>query len=172
MADYSRYGLMTNAEVYLDDNSLVGIAKEFKMPKIEWKTQDIETLGQVAVYKAPTRTLEALEGSITFSHIVPEIAERSYDPTKSMTLQLHSFVDVNNEDGLDLENSYTLITIMTMRVFSTEFGGSKLGDLEEIETGFSCSRLVQRVHDSDKKLLEVDVFSNKARNSSGDFWRR
>ncbi|EFO32500.1 putative phage major tail tube protein [Roseibium sp. TrichSKD4] len=172
MADYKRYGQIVNAECYLEDNSLVGIVKEFKIPKIEWKTVDIETLGQVAVYKAPTRVMEALTGSMTFQFIEPEIAAQVYNPAKALRFQLHQYVDVNGPDGFDLENSYTLITLVSLRFFGAEFGGTKLGDLEEQETEFTCHRLLQRVHDSDKTLLEVDVFANTVRNSSGEFWRR
>lgn len=172
MADYRRYGQITNAEVYLRDNSLVGIAKSFKLPKIEWKTVDIETLGQVACYKAPTRTLESLTGSTTFQFLEPEITEQAYDPTKTLKFQLHQYVDVNGPDGLDLERSYTLITNVDLRFYSLEPGGTELGDAEELEGEFTVSRLVQRVHDSDKVMLEVDVFGNRARNSSGEMWRR
>ena len=34
MADYKRFGQIVNSECYLEDNSLVGIVKELKIPKI------------------------------------------------------------------------------------------------------------------------------------------
>ncbi|MBO9421708.1 phage major tail tube protein [Labrenzia sp. R4_2] len=172
MTDYRRFSNITNADVYLEDNSLLGITREFKIPSIEWKTVDIETLGQVAVFKTPTRVLEALTGTMKFQALEPELAEEFYNPTKVHKLQLHQHLDVNGPDGLDRERSCTLITIASVQFFKTEFGGAKLGDLDEVDYEFTCSRLVQRVHDSDSVLLEVDVFNNKARNSSGDIWAR
>lgn len=170
MADYRRFASIVNAEVYKEDNSLLGIAREFKIPSIEWKTVDIETLGQVAVYKAPTRVLEALTGSMKFQALEPELAEEFYNPTISHKLQLHQRLDVNGPDGHDRERSCTLITIVSARFFKTDASGAKLGDLDEIDYEFTCSRLAQRVHDSDRTLLEIDVFANTARNSSGDIW--
>ncbi|SDR15533.1 phage major tail tube protein [Pseudovibrio sp. Tun.PSC04-5.I4] len=171
MADFRRFGQITNSDIYLGDNTLVGLAKSFKMPKIEWKTVDIETLGQVAVYKAPTRTLEALTGEITMSSVDPDIQEDFLNPTKTHTLQLHKYVDVNGPEGLDLERSYTLITVLQARFFGHDFGESKNGDPEEMTHEMTISRLVQRVHDSNKPLFEVDVFASTVRNSSGEMWR-
>jgi phage tail tube protein FII len=172
MTDLRRFASITNADTYLEDNSLLGIMKEFKIPAIEWKTVDIETLGQIGVYKAPTRTLEALTGSMKFQALEPELAEKFYDPTYVHKLQLHQHLDVNGPDGLDRERSCTLVTIVSLQVFKTEHSGAQLGEPDEIDCEYTVSRLMQRVHDSDSVLLELDIFNNKARNSSGDIWRR
>ena len=170
MADYRRYGQSVQSEVYLEDNSLVGIAKGFQLPAIKWKTVTIETLGQVAVYEPPSRVLEALNGSLTMSFFEPELMGDFFNPTKSQKLQFHQYVDVSNEDGYDAERSFTRISILTMRFTGYEHQEVSLGENEEVPLDFSCSRLVQRIHDSDKTLLEIDVFGNKAGNSSGAFW--
>ncbi len=170
MTDYRRYGSMTNANLYYGDNSLLGVVKEFKVSDIEWKTVDIETRGQVAVYKAPTRTLEALTGTLKLQAFEPELVQGFYNPTIVHPLQIHHNVDHNSEIGFDVEKSFTLITLMQARVFKSGFGGISLGDEEELEFEFSLNRLVQRVHDSEETLLNVDVFANKAGNSSGAFW--
>lgn len=167
-----QFGQITNAEVYFEDKSLVGICKEFKLPKIEWNTVDIETLGQVAVFKAPARPLQALEGSMTWESIDPELSGMSYTPTKVWPFQLHSMVDVWGPDGLDEAESYTLVTTVGLQFISSELGAAKLGDLQEQEVEFTCSRLTQRVHDSDKVIFTVDVFANRARNGEGDIWSR
>lgn len=172
MTDLRRFANITNADVYKEDNSLLGIMQEFKIPALEWKTVDIETLGQVAVLKTPTRTLEALTGSMKFQALEPELAEDFYNPTYVHKLQLHQQLDVNGPDGLDRDRSCTLITIVNLQVYKTEASGAKLGEQDSIDCEYTCPRLVQRVHDSDSVLLEVDVFANKARNSSGDIWGR
>nr|WP_321527031.1 phage major tail tube protein [uncultured Cohaesibacter sp.] len=170
MTDYRRYGQSVQSDVYLEDNSLIGIAKSFQLPAIKWKTVSIETLGQVAVYEPPTRVLEALSGSFTMSFFEPDLMAAFFNPTKSQKLQFHQYVDLNNEDGYDAERSFTRISILTLRVTSYEHQEVSLGENEDIPLEFSCSRLVQRIHDSDQTLLEVDVFNNRAGNSSGDFW--
>jgi len=170
MTDYRRYGSVTNGDLYLEDNSLVGLVPEFKIPDIEWKTVEIETLGQVAVLKAPSRVLEALEGSMKIQAPEPELLGEVYNPTKTHRFQIHKHVDVNGPDGFDIERSFTLVTLVQLRFFKTGWAGQSLGENEDIEAECTISRLVQRVHDSDQVLLEVDVFSNYVGNSSGAFW--
>lgn len=172
MADYRRYGQSVQHEVYLEDKSLIGIAKGFQLPALKWKTVSIETLGQVAVYEAPTRVLEALTGSLTLSFYEPELMGEFLNPTKTHKLQFHQFVDVNGEDGFDAERSFTRISILSLRFTGYEHAEVNLGENEDVPLDFTCSRMVQRIHDSDKTLLEVDVFANRAGNSSGDFWAR
>lgn len=172
MPEFKRHGHITQAEVYYEDKSLVGLAKEFKIPKIEWGTVDHETLGQVAVYKAPARPLQALEGSMTMSFIEPQMAELAYNPTIIHSFQLHSKVDIWGADGLDQANSYTLVTSLGLQFLSAEQGPGKLGDEVEHELEFSCPRLTQRVHDSDKVLLAVDVFAGIVDTGSGPIWPR
>jgi P2 family phage contractile tail tube protein len=172
MTEFNRFGQITNAEVYLEDNSLVGICKEFKVPKIEWNTIDHETLGQVAVFKAPARPLQALEGSMTWDTIDPDLLGMSYTPTKVFPFQLHSLNDVWGPDGRDEGKSFTLITTVGLQFVSSELGAAKLGDLQGQEVEFTCTRLSQRVHSSDKVIFSVDVFANRARNGQGDIWPR
>ena len=169
---FKRFGQITNAEVYFEDKNLVGIVKEFKVPKIEWNQIDHETLGQVAVFKTAARTLQALEGSMSWESIDPDLMEMAYTPTKTWGFQLHSHVDIWDADGLSVENSYTLVTSVGLNFSSSELGAAKLGDLQENEVAFNCSRLTQRVHDSDKVLFSVDVFANRVRNGDGDIWPR
>ncbi len=138
MTDFRRFGTAVNADLYLEDNSLLGLAKEFKIPPgLEWKTVEIETLGQIAVYKAPSRVLEAMEGSIKLQAAEPDLLADFYNPTITHKLQMHQQVDINGPDGVDLEKSFTLITLASVRFFKTEFGGASLGgEAEEIDLEF------------------------------------
>lgn len=170
MADLRRYGKHTNATVYFEDNSLVGICPELELPDFEWKTVDIETLGQVMVLKRATRVMEAMTGSITLDFLEPELGEAFYNPTINHVLQLHEDIDIQGPDGFDKERSYKLITILNMQVFKAPSRTSKLAEGDGQKFEYSVSRLVQRVHDSDKVLLEADAFANTVRNSSGEFW--
>lgn len=171
MADLRRNAKINNAEIYLKDNNLVGIAEEIDLPKIEWRLVEHETLGQVAVFKTPSRVMEAMEGSITFSHVEPDLALDFYDPTKTHVLQAHHKTDVTGPDGFDADRSFTLVTVLNVQFYSVSLSGSKLGDLVNVPLEYTVSRLVQRVHDADDVLFEVDVFTNTVRNSSGDLWK-
>lgn len=172
MTEFRRNGQITDAHVYLEDNDLVGIVSEFQIPSIEWNTIEHETLGQVAVYKTAARALQALEGSMKWEFVEPTLAEMAYNPTKVYPFQLHSKVDIWGPDGLDLDKSYTLVTLVALQFNKAGPGVAKLGDLMDVELDFTCTRLTQRIHDSDKVMFSVDVFANRVQDGSGDIWPR
>ena len=165
-----RYGQITNAEAYFEDNTLVGIIKELDLPEIEWETVEHETLGQVAVFKAPARPLKALEGEMTFGFVEPTIAGMTYMPTKAFTFQLHHNVDVWDQNGLSMEESFKLVTVVRVLFHSSKLGGSKLGDLVDHKVKFTCNRFVQSVYQTGEELIGVDVMANRAWNRDGEIW--
>lgn len=157
---FKRHGQITNSEVYFEDKTLVGICAEFNVPEIEWGTVDHETLGQVAVFKAPSRALQALEGSMKWQFPEPELLEMAYNPTIVYPFMLHSKVDILTEDGFTSDSSYTLVTTAAVMFTKAAMGASKLGDLMDEELDFTCVRLSQRVHDSNRQIFAVDIFAN------------
>ena len=169
---FKNFGQTTQHDIYLRDNNLVGIASEFNIPDIEWNRVDIETLGQVAVYKPPARPLQALDGSIKWLFAEPEIAGLINNPTKIHTFQVHSKADVWGPDGIDNEQSYTLVTICALLFHKTSFNAAKLGDLAGVESEFTCQRMSQRIHDSNEVLFSLDILANEVKDGSGDIWWR
>lgn len=171
MADLVRYGKNTQSTVFKEDNSLIGILNSFKMPKIEWQTVDLGTLGQQVIFKSPTRVMNALEVSATWGMFEPEMTEDLFNPTKAHTFQMHRPFDVSGPDGFDAEKSFTLITLVTVQFYAFDDPTAKLGEEYEGEMEGTCSRMVHRIHDQDDVMFEADVFANTVRNSSGAFWK-
>lgn len=169
---FKRNGQITNSEVYFEDKTLVGICSEFNIPEIEWGTVDHETLGQVAVFKAPSRPLQSLGGSMKWAFPEPELMEMAYNPTIVYPFMLHSKVDILGPDGFDSENSYTLVTLAALMFTKSAMGAAKLGDLMDEELDFTCMRLSQRVHDSNRQIFAVDVFANTVQVGGKDVWSR
>ncbi len=155
-----RHARITNATIYLEDNSLVGVAREIQLPKLEWHEVEHESLGQVAVFKTPARAMQALEGSITWESIDPDIARRTLNPARAITIQAHHEQDVWGPDGHVAEDSVTIVTIMRCLFKSAELEALKNSEQAGWEQEFTCTRLVQRVHSENVPLIEVDVFAN------------
>jgi P2 family phage contractile tail tube protein len=155
-----RHAKITNATIYLEDNSLVGVAREIQIPKLEWHEVEHESLGQVAVFKTPSRALQALEGSITWETVDPEIARRSLDPTAAITLQAHWEQDAWGADGWDASESVTMVAIMRCLFKSAELEALKNSEQSGFQQEFTVTRLVQRAHGENTPLIEVDVFAN------------
>lgn len=58
-----------NANVYIDGNSLLGNASEFKLPEFEFGQDEYTGLGLVGTIKLPNG-VEALEGEVTLEQLL------------------------------------------------------------------------------------------------------
>jgi len=166
------YAQITDAEAYLEDNSLVGIVKEFSIPKIEMQTIEHETLGMVAVFKAPARPVQAMEAAIEFQAIDADLSLQMLNPTKALAFQLHKKVDVWGADGLDVDRSHRLITHVRLLFIGHEYGGLKLGDLAGHKATASCIYLRQRASNSNSPIVEIDVFRQRHKVAGENVWPR
>ena len=167
-----RHARITNATVYLEDNSLVGIAREIQLPKLEWHEVEHESLGQVAVFKTPGRALQALEGSITWEAVDPDIARRTLHPGRAITFQVHHEQDVWGPDGHDAGESVTIVTVMRVLFKGAELEALKNSEQPGWQQEFTCTRLVQRVHSENVPLIEVDVFANSVKVAGEEVFGR
>ena len=158
-----RHAKITNATIYLEDNSLAGVAREIQLPKLEWHEVEHQSLGQVAVFKSPARPLQALEGSITWESVDPEIARRTFNPARAVILQAHWEQDAWSEDGWDAGESVTMVAVMRCLFKAAELEALKNAEQSGWQQEFTCTRLVQRVHSENEPILEVDVFANSVK---------
>ena len=94
-----QHAQITDAPVYLDDKSLVGLCKEFMIPELETQQLEHETLGSIGVLKLPRRGLSAVEGSILMDFAEPEFLGITSNPRKAAVFQIHSKLDVFNALG-------------------------------------------------------------------------
>lgn len=168
-----RHGQITNALTYLNDDELVGVMAECEFDDIEWTDVDHETLGQVAIFKAPARPLKAVTGTMKFSFVEPDVRSMTLRPTVAPLFQMHEDVDVWGEAGLDLEQSYKLVTTCRPLFHTSKVAGRKLGDMVGFEAKFTCLRYTQFVYGEEgDPLIGVDVKANRVWGKHGDAWPR
>lgn len=170
MAELIRHGQSTQARVYSEDNDLVGIVVEFDIPDVEFETVEHETLGSIAVFKAPSRPLQALEGSVKFQFPEPELMTHINNPTIARTYQVHKVVDVWGPDGLDVDKSYTLVVTVRLQFVKNALGTAKLGDNEMVEADFTCNRMRQTIHATGRQIMAVDVFAGTHEVGDSPVW--
>lgn len=161
---------VSDAPVYLDDKSLVGVCNGFDMPELESNTIEHETLGSVGVLKLPTRGLSALDGSMTLSFPEPEIVAIFSQPNRAVTLQVHKRIDVFDGDGFNAEKSTVMITRIKAMFFKNAFASVKKNEATEDTGEFTCTSYTQRLISSDVPLVEVDLFANIYRINGADVW--
>lgn len=163
-------GQITDAPVYLDDKSLVGLCEEFNIPELENSQIEHETLGSIGVLKLPRRGLSAIEGSLIMAFPEPEFLAITSNPRKAARFQLHSKLDIFDAMGLDEANSTTLVTHVTALFSKTAFPNGKKAEAGKHNADFSVTKIMQRDINSSTPIVEIDLFANIYKVNGEDVW--
>ena len=166
-----QHAQITDAPLYLDDKSLVGICEEFTVPELEVGQIEHSTLGSIGVFKLPARgQLQPTDGSLVLSSPDPELITMSSNPRKALRFQLHSKVDAFDAMGLAEEKSTTIVTHVTALFYKRIFPSGKRGEAGKYTAEFSITRLMQRDIKSEKPIIEIDFFANVYNGPDGPMW--
>lgn len=162
---------ITDATVYLEDKSLMGICKEFVIPELEVSQIEHSTLGSVGTFKLPSRGgMTPTDGSMILLSPDPELITLSSHPRKAVQFQLHSKVDAFDAMGLVEDKSTTLVTHVTALFFKRIFPAGKRGEAGEYSAEFSITRLMQRDLNNSTPIVEIDFFTNIYKVNGEDVW--
>ncbi len=154
---------IVNANVYINGNSLLGKAKEFKLPDIEFDQIEQKGLGLVGTIKLPGG-LNALEGEVTWASYYPEIRAQVYNPFKNIQLMARSDLQVFNSQGMAAEVS--MVTTMNVQFSKTTGGSLKPKEATEYQDTFQVYSIRQTIEG--KEVLFFDAFANILRVNGQD----
>ncbi|MFG1409512.1 phage major tail tube protein [Xanthobacter sp. VTT E-85241] len=168
--DPIRIGHITNSDVYMDNNRLIGRVKEFELPEFSYKLISHEALGQIAILELPSRALEAPKGKITFDFVDHEVERLALNPTVVRRWQLHSYVDIWGADGLDRAKSHKLITSLGLLPTKSGALAHTLGEAVNREMEITVPYITQVISTEDVPLLELDVFAGIYRINGENVW--
>lgn len=156
---------VTNGNVYLDGNKLVGKFEEITFPDVKYKMSDYTTLGMMADIELPNG-IEKLEAKIKFSSIFAEEFKKLADISKPATLIFRG-----NKEGFEgnaVRSSETNLTIQISGIGKNiPLGGFKAN---EMGGGFELTMAVWSctVTDNGQPVLEFDAFSNTFKVGGND----
>lgn len=168
--DPIRIGHISNADVYMDNNRLIGRIKEFEVAEISHKMVSHEALGMIGVLELPSRALEALTAKITYDFVDHEVERLVLNPTVTRRWQLHSYVDVWNADGLNRDQSHKLITSLGILPAKSGTLGHTLGEMVNRETEVRVVSMVSKVTINETPILEYDGFAQIYRVNGQNVW--
>lgn len=168
--DNIRIGHITNADVYMDGNRLIGRVKEFEVSEVSYKMVSHEALGQVAVLELPSRAVEALKAKIVFSFVDHEVERLTLNPTVTRRWQLHSYVDIWGADGLDRTKSHKLITSLGCVFAKGGVLGHTLGEAVNRDMEVSVPFMTQKISTEEVPIFELDVFAGIHRINGANVW--
>lgn len=154
---------IVNANVYMDGNSLLGKAKEFKLADLEFEFIEHKALGLHGTVKLPAG-LNALEGEVVWDSFYPEVRAKAYNPYKNIQLMARSNLQVFDARGLAAE--VPMVTIMNVSFSKTTGGSLKNKEATEHSDTFQVHSIKQMV--DGKEILFVDAFANIFRVAGED----
>lgn len=154
---------IVNANVYLNGNSLLGKAKEVKLPDIEFEQIEHKGLGLIGTIKLPAG-LNALQAEITWQSFYPDIRRQNYNPMKNQQLMIRSNLQAFNSQGLIDEQS--MVTIMNVQFSKTTGGSIKPKEATEHQDTCEVYSIKQSV--GGKEILFYDAFANILRIDGKD----
>ena len=154
---------LSNANVYLEGDSLLGQVKEIELPEVVQKMVDHEALGMVGVIELPAG-FEKMEGKIMWNSFYKDAFLKIADATAVHKMQLRGNLETNTSDGLESEVAY--VVYLNVRFKKTPMGNFKQHENVEMESEFSA--LSMKIEVDGTEILEFDPTANIYRVNGED----
>lgn len=152
-----------NANVYVNGNSQLGRASEFKLPEISISTDEHKGLGMVGTIKLPSG-VEALEGEITWNSFYPDVFIKIYNPFKACQLMVRANVQAFNAAGLAVE--VPMVTMVTATFHKNPLGSYKPKEKAEFSSSYQATEIRQTLNG--RETLYFNAFTNQYRVNGVD----
>lgn len=146
---------ITNANVYIGNNSLIGKVAEMQLPALEQEMTEQNLLGLYSQLELPSG-LQALEATMTVNSMYDEIIDAFANPTQSRLLQLRTSRETWTEEGLSEEVPVVVFLRASCKNFP--LGGFTPRDNVELELQHNVTFLKVLVDGEER--LEVDAINN------------
>lgn len=146
---------LTNANVYLEGNSLLGMAEEITLPELNGKMADHKALGMIGHLEF-WAGLDKMEAKVKWNSFYPSVMRKSADPTKAVKLQVRSSLESFDSSGRTAQQS---VVCYITGMFKKHPGGAfKQHDNVELENTLNVSYIKLEIAGS--VIYEVDVLAN------------
>lgn len=146
---------ITNANCYLDGNSLLGQVEEATIPDVKKIMVEHKALGMIGKPEFSSG-LDKMEAKIKFNSIYPDAIKSAAGFGNSVKLQLRSSVEVFEGGSKTSEKPY--VVFMTGQFTNVPAGGFKAMENVEVEMNLSVTAI--RVEFDRVELFNVDVNAN------------
>ncbi|KVG24736.1 phage major tail tube protein [Burkholderia ubonensis] len=155
MAGGVKINRITNANVYLSGNSMLGKAEEIKLPDIQAIMAEHKALGMIGKTELPSG-LDKLEGEIKWNSLYADVARTMANPFKAVPLQCRSSIETYGAQGRVQEVS--LVTYLTVMFKKNPLGTYKQHENADFGSSFSATYIKQVI--DGQEVLELDYLAN------------
>ncbi|MCA8013608.1 phage major tail tube protein [Burkholderia vietnamiensis] len=146
---------ITNANVYLSNNSMLGKAEEIKLPDVQAIMAEHKALGMIGKVELPGG-LDKLEGEIKWNSLYADVAKAMANPFKAVALQCRSSIETYGAQGRVQEVS--LVTYLTVMFKKNPLGTYKQHENADFSSAFGATYIKQVI--DGEEVLELDYLAN------------
>ncbi len=146
---------ITNANVYLDGQSLLGRAESVDLPSIKAKMAEHKAVGMVGTIEA-FAGFEKLEGKIRWASFYADVLKKVANPFKAVQLQVRGSMPIIL--GGSVSREAPIVAMLTVVFKSLPGGAFKQHENVELETEFVAYYMKLTVDGQD--VTEIDVLEN------------
>ena len=147
---------VTNANLYVNDNCMLGRAEELELPKLVALMMERKSLGMVGKIELPSG-FDKMGGNIKWASYYDDVMMTVANPFKMVKLMARSSVDTyDSETGRASQKP--LVTFLSVMFKEAALGTFKQNDPAEFPSAFSCY-YIKQVYDG-KDVVEFDSMAN------------
>lgn len=146
---------ITNANLWINGNNLLGKAEEVTLPDIKAKQTEHKGLGMAGTLELPAG-LEKLEAKFKMAAFYPDVMKLAGNPYATASIQVRS--NLETWAGQGLVNQVAVVAYLSGRFTNLPMGTFKPKDNAEFELNMSVTA-AKLVVDG-QELYEVDVLNN------------
>lgn len=154
---------ITNANVYLDGETLIGRLDEVELPSIKFNTEEVKALGLFSAIELPSG-LDKMEAKLKWNAVYGDNF-KSESPLKSVSLTIKSNMKSQGAAGSlkDIPVTVTISGVFKEVPLGTLKGQEKIDGLQHVMTVYYV-----KLEEAGKQVYEVDVFNNIIKFGSED----
>lgn len=146
---------VSNGNVYIDGNNLIGTVKEMQLPEGAAKMVEHSVLGMQGVIDLPSG-FEKMEAKITWGSFYADALAFTGDIYKFLNIQVRANLQQFDAKGLSTEKALVISMIGSSK--NLPLGNFKANENSELETNFNVSYFKLTIGGVD--VFEVDLVNN------------
>lgn len=146
---------VTNANIYLEGNSLLGRGEEVSLPDIKFKKAEHKALGMIG---SPEffAGIDKMEAKIKWNSFYDDVLKKFANPFKSLSLQVRASVEEHGVPGRISEKP--LVAFITCQ--SSNFPGGNFKQHDNVELESNLTVTYYKLVIDGKDIVEIDIMSN------------
>ncbi|WP_294348487.1 phage major tail tube protein [Prosthecochloris sp.] len=146
---------LTNANVYIDGNSLLGKVDECKLPEVNVSMSEHKALGMQGKLEFPSG-IDKMEATFKWNSLYPDVLTKIANPFKAAEMQVRGALATYGNAGRTDE--VPVVVYLTGSFKKFPMGGFKQSDNVEAETAMSVTYCKMEI--DGQVILEVDALAN------------